>query len=219
VRAVAALYAELGTIVARYDDVKVDGDHAWAVWLHRNPRPDPIGPTASEPALAEITALIARAIRQGYEVPARYYTERNRLAALVAEEQRIAREQKRAEYEARKHDAREAIAAQVANTKSLLAADMAVMSGQQRRLQGILAAAQSLEEGAMKKQIAALAAEGKPVEDADALLAKLAKGRSQGLAFRDARSSRFGNLVRQGWMVPRGKLLEAIDRAARPDDK
>ena len=219
VRGAASLFTELGTIVARYRDVRLDPKHARDLWIHRNPKPDPIEPTPTEPALAELNGLIARYIRLGHPVPAHLLRERAEYASIVAAEQAAAREQKRREYELRKEQAYQAIESRVRETRGLLERDSTVFEEQMHDLQALLAGAQELEERQLRQQVEAAQAGGAKVEDAAPLLAALAAGRLEGTSFRDPRSARYGSVLRQKWMTPRSKLLKAIDRASAPEPK
>jgi hypothetical protein len=219
VRGVSSVFASLSTIEGHYRKVRVDGRSARATWLQRHPGPEPIGPTASEPDLAAINAVIRRYVVQGNPVPATVLAERDRLAAVVAEEQRLAREQKRREYEQRREQAYHAIEAHVLRTRTLLRDDVKGMGDQLGRLRALVAAAQEIEERRLQGLVARARAAGGTVPDAEELLAALAEGRAAALAFDDERGSRYGSLLRQKWLVPRGKLLKALEHAQDPPDK
>lgn len=216
-KGLTSLYAELGTMRSRYGEQRVNERTARKAWLRRHPRPDPIERVPSRDALEELDRTILDYRLAGEVVPYRLISARNRVAAQVHREEEAARARKRAEYEKRKRAAFAAIDARVAETNGALRSDVDRLAAQQRAIREIVAAAQAIEEARLKALVAETPKVGAHLAKAEAWFAEMAAGRTKALAFDDKRSSRWGSLVRQGWMTHRTKLLAAIGKAREAD--
>ena len=217
VKGLASLYAELGTMRARYGEQRVSASKAERAWLRRYPRPDPIERVPSRDALEEADRLILEYRLAGEIVPHRLISLRARLSTAVAREEEAARKRKRAEYEKRKYAAFAEIGRQVAATNGALAGDVDRLLAQQKAVRDLVAAAQQVEEERLKALLAKTPKAGDYLTKADTWLKEMGEGRRKAQAFRDKRSARWGSLVRQDWMTLRTKLLSAIAKAKKAD--
>lgn len=217
VKGLTSLYAELGTMRARYAEQRVTSSKAERAWLRRYPRPEPIGRVPSRDALEDADRAILEYRLAGEVVPYRLISLRARLAEAVAREEEEARERKRREYERRKYAAFAEIERHVTATNGALAGDVDRLRGQQQAVQDLVAAAQASEEARLKKLVADAPKTGNHLKDTATWFQAMAEGRHAAQTFRDKRSARWGSLVRQKWMTFRPKLLAAIKKAHKAD--
>ncbi len=217
VKPLASLYTELGTARSRYAEQRVNERAARKAWLRRFPGPEPIERVPSRDALEELDRTILSYRLAGEVVPYRLISARNRVADQVHREEEAARARKRAEYEARKHQAWAAIDVRVAETNGALRGDVDMFAAQQRAVRELVEAAQAIEEARLKTLYDEAPKESGHLAKADTWFKEMRDGRRKALAFDDKRSSKWGSLVRQGWMTHRSKLLSAIKKAKKAD--
>jgi len=218
VRTLATLHTELGTCADGYRGTRVDGRRSERAWLRRYPGPEPIGIVPSAAALAEVDRAIRALQIQGLDVPYSLWQARERLRLAVLEEERLAREEKRREYDERKAAAFDAIRRDVDDTRNRLAGEAETFARGQRSLRALMATAQRIEEDRLQAMLDVLPDDAERDARADELLKSMRAGREKALDFDGKPLSRYGSLVEKGWMVPRAALLRLIE-AATPDSR
>jgi hypothetical protein len=210
-----SLHTELAICEEGHRKTRVTPDRALWFWKRRNPGPDPIGPVPGEAALAEVNRTIRELQAQGLPVSAQLWASRNRLQRIVWEEQELAREQKRREYEEREQLAAAEIARSVDATRLRLT-DIADELAEARRLiRALVASAQEAEESRLGSLVVKTSDDAAFQREADKLLKDMAKGRLRTVDFDDSRHSKYLGYIQQKWMVPRAKLGKLIDKIAK----
>ncbi len=214
VKRLAGLYTELGTAAQKYGRVNVSGTKAVRQWDRNNPPPKMKGLTPAGVQRVRVERLIDDCIRAGEVVPTYLRRDLASLIALEAAEIRE-REERYERWKKDKVDARKAIEADVQGTKDALRAQRDVFYAQMKKTRELCAAMQVLEEKRMRGELDALP-EDDPVHTSSAKhLSDMEKGRKKALRDSSSRTSKWGTLVRQGWMVPRNRLKSSIGAAKR----
>lgn len=211
VRRLSSLYTELGTVQTGYRKVKVKPDAAYRRWDKQNPEPSLRGLTSAGYEIQRLNRLLAQYRYDGWVWPRRLAQELARWIVLEAEEIRQ-REERHRQWQAERKKARLAILESVRNTQAALVEQGAVFSDQMAKVRAICAAMQVAEEGRLRSVLGKLPTEDPVQAEAAKRLKEMKKGRRKALAYSGSRTTEWGKLIRQGWTVPRTKLLSAIKK-------
>jgi hypothetical protein len=214
IRRLAAMYTELGGASKGFDDITVSADRAIALWDRRNPPPVTTGLTPAGVLLRRVRAEIAAYRLLKKIVPGWLLRELDRL--ILRERVEIAaRVEARRRWEEDRARAHAEIQERVEATRVLVEQQQALFDGQMESVRALTAALQDVEEARLKARVDAFSPDD-PIHGAtQELFPKMARGRVEAERFNDPRTSRWGSLLRQGWMVPRAKILREIAKAEK----
>ncbi len=214
VRRLAGLYTDLGAAAGGYGKIGVSPDRALARWDRSNPAPATTGLTPAGVLLRQVRAEIAAFRLLQKIVPRLLLRELERLIRREQVEivERVEARRRWREDRARAHAE---IRAQVAATRALIQDQQARLTSQLAFVRALTAAMQEAEEKRLRAALREHASDAALLTEAQGLLAKMRTGRTNGLSFQDARTSRWGSIVRQRWLVPRTTLLGLLSKAER----
>ena len=208
------LYTELGAALKNYDKTLVSPDVAIREWDRRHPEPRLHGLTPAGHHLAKIKIKIKKLKILGKPIPVTLTYQYNHYSTLAAQEVELRREAHRRWREDRRQ-AHLDIRARHAEMKVYLDAHRQVLVDQMGAVRQYAADLMRAEEDRLRAVAASYPERDKVHADAKRLLKEMAKGRQRVLAFADARTSRWGTLIRQKWMKFRGYLVRDIKNAER----
>ena len=213
-RRMTSLYTALGAAHKNYGKVTISPERAILLWDRKYPEPRLSGLTPAGIHLVRLRRQLVYLHGQGLPIPSWLIREIERYVILQSEEYELRREAHRRWVEDRRA-AHLAIRARYAETRVLVENQRDILSDQMTALRVLMGDMQAVEE----RRLRAFAdgyPDGDPVHAAaKRYLKKMASARKRGIRFSDARTSRYGLLVRQKWMVPRSHLLGAFKSADR----
>lgn len=214
VRRLGTIYTDLGGAAKGYDKVTVSPDRAIALWDRRHPPPATTGLTPAGVLLRRVRAEIAAYRLLKKIVPGWLLRELDRL--ILRERVEIAaRVEARRRWEEDRTRAHEEIRARVEATRALVEQQQALLLGQMESLRALTAALQEAEEQRLEQSLDAFPPDDPVHAATKEHFLEMRQGRLQAERFSDPRTSRWGGLLRQGWMVPRAKVLKEVEKAEK----
>ena len=210
----AKLYIELGKTLHPYVDLRISVDALHDVWRAHNPLPV-IGELPTERALAEVEATIRQLQADNLDVPWSLHNSASELREAARKERAAAEAAAYKKWDAKRK------AGFAANEKRFVKDNAAFLAFRSRvrgaldDLKRLMYEAQRAEEKRLEAWAVSSSKDAKLAEKVAALLKEMDRGRKKAVLSTDTRWSRYGSLLRQGWMIHRTKLINAVRGAVR----
>lgn len=214
VRRFASLYTELGGGLKNYGKVQISPERALRAWDRKYPEPRYTGLTPAGVTLVRLRRRAAHLRRQGLPVPYSLRRQIDYYVILEHEEIELRREARR-RWQADRRAAHARIRAEYAETRVLVEAQRDVLREQMKSLRALVADLQQVEEQRLEVLVAVFPPRDAVHAAGKRFLGLMASGRKKARRFDDERTSRYGLILRQNWLVQRSHLLRAIKSSER----